>query len=123
MVKNLSPVRVTDSGIEIMSDAPLNDYESYRSGNRFYVVLPHADSPGAPNKLRGRGFDDVRIHERGDGIVISIRMKPGATAHIDQKFNKLYIIVSMPDTTPASTISSANSQTRARRTTQLANER
>jgi len=122
-LRNLSPVRVTDSGITITSDAPLNDYEAYRSGNRYYVVLPHANAAGLPDKLRGRGFDDVQVQGRGDGIVISFRLKPGASAHIDQKFNKLYIIVSFPGTTSSNTTSSANSQTRARRTAPSANER
>src|SRR5689334_11256072 len=36
----------TGSRVTIKSDNPLNDYSAYRSGDRFYVVLPRAAAGG-----------------------------------------------------------------------------
>src|SRR5215213_10291591 len=80
----------------ITSDAPLNDYEAYRSGNRYYVVIPGANAPSVPGGARGRGFDDVQVHKRGNDTVLSFRLKPGATAHVNQKFNKLDVVFNSP---------------------------
>jgi hypothetical protein len=80
----------------ITSDAPLNDYEAYRSGNRYYVVIPQASAPSVPGNMRGRGFDDVQVHKRGNDTVLSFRLKPGATAHVNQKFNKLDVVFNSP---------------------------
>ena len=58
--KSITPLRVVDtqegSRVTITSDAPLNDYSAYRSGNRFFVVIPQADAPRLLSALRGRGF-------------------------------------------------------------------
>lgn len=98
--KNLAPVRGSDSPAggraTITSDAPLNDYEAYRSGNRYYVVIPQANAPSAPGGLRGRGYDDVQVHKRGNDTVLSFRLKPGTTAHVNQKFNRLEVVFNSP---------------------------
>ena len=49
--KTITPLRSNDtnegSRITIRADAPLNDYSAYRSGDRYYVVIPDANAPGA----------------------------------------------------------------------------
>ena len=93
----------------ITSDVPLNDYEAYRSGNRYYVVIPGANAPSVPGNARGRGFDDVQVHKRGNDTVLSFRLKPGATAHVNQKFNKLDVVFNSPaDTTSGAPSGTAN---------------
>jgi hypothetical protein len=98
--KNLAPLRGSDSPAggraTITSDAPLNDYEAYRSGNRYYVVIPQANAPSAAGGLRGRGYDDVQVHKRGNDAVLSFRLKPGTTAHVNQKFNRLEVVFNSP---------------------------
>jgi hypothetical protein len=98
--KNLAAVRTGESPeggrATITSDAPLNDYEAYRSGNRYYVVIPQANAPSAPGNARGRGFDDVQVHKRGNDTVLSFRLKPGTTAHVNQKFNRLEVVFNSP---------------------------
>ncbi|MBA3806188.1 MAG: hypothetical protein H0X14_10810, partial [Acidobacteria bacterium] len=98
--KNLAALRGSDSPeggrATITSDAPLNDYEAYRSGNRYYVVIPQANAPGAASGLRGRGYDDVQVHKRGNDTVLSFRLKAGTTAHVNQKFNRLEVVFNTP---------------------------
>jgi hypothetical protein len=109
--KNLAPLRGSDSPeggrATITSDAPLNDYEAYRSGNRYYVVIPQANAPGGASNLRGRGFDDVQVHKRGNDTVLSFRLKPGATAHVNQKFNRLEVVFNTPGDATSGTTAGA----------------
>jgi hypothetical protein len=109
---NLSPVQVEGSMATITSDAPLDDYMAYRSGNRYYVVIPQANAPALPGNIRGRGFDDVRVEKRGNDAVLSFRLKPGTSAHIEQRRNHLDVVFnSPPDNLQSNTASNANART------------
>ncbi|HEX8142635.1 MAG TPA: HEAT repeat domain-containing protein [Pyrinomonadaceae bacterium] len=98
--KSLTELRASDSPqggrATITSDVPLNDYEAYRSGNRYYVVIPQASAPTVPGNMRARGFEDVEVHKRGNDTVLSFRLKPGTTAYVKQKFNKLDVVFNSP---------------------------
>lgn len=83
------------SRVAISSDQSLNNYEAYRRGDRFYVKIPAADVPRA-EAVRGRGFADVKAQRAGDSTVLSFRLQPGATAHVEQRANKLDVVVSVP---------------------------
>ena len=83
------------SRVAITSDQSLNDYEAYRRGDRFYVKIPAADVPRA-EAVRGRGFVDVKAQKSGDNTILSFRLQPGATAHVEQRANKLDVVVSVP---------------------------
>jgi len=93
------------SRVAITSDQSLNNYEAYRRGDRFYVKIPGADVPRAES-ARGRGFADVKSQRSGDNTVLSFRLEPGASAHVEQRGNKLDVVVSVPGGTPA--IAAAN---------------
>ena len=90
------------SRVAITSDQSLNNYEAYRRGDRFYVKIPGADVPRAES-ARGRGFADVKSQRSGDGTVLSFRLEPGASAHVEQRGNNLDVVVSAPGGTPAAT--------------------
>jgi len=83
------------SRVAISSDQSLTNYEAYRRGDRFYVKIPAADVPRA-EALRGRGFADVTAQRNGDTTVLSFRLQPGATAHVEQRANKLDVVVTVP---------------------------
>lgn len=83
------------SRVAISSDQSLNNYEAYRRGDRFYVKIPAADVPRA-EAVRGRGFADVTAQRSGDSTVLSFRLQPGATAHVEQRANKLDVVVTVP---------------------------
>jgi len=85
------------SRVAINSDQSLSDYEAYRRGDRFYVKIPAADVPRA-EATRGRGFADVKVQRGSDSTVISFRLQPGATAHVEQRSNKLDVVFNAPGT-------------------------
>ncbi len=83
------------SRVTLSSDVPLNDYEGFRRGDRFYVKIPWADFVSASPHFRGDGFDDVQVQTAGDSVVVSFKLQPGATARIDQRGNRLDVIFSV----------------------------
>src|SRR6185369_8248051 len=87
------------SRVAISSDQSLNNYEAYRRGDRFYVKIPAADVPRA-EALRGRGFAEVTAQRNGESTVLSFRLQPGATAHVEQRANKLDVVVTVPGGLP-----------------------
>jgi HEAT repeat protein len=111
--KNITPVRTSDtpegSRIVITSDGALNDYSAYRSGDRFYVVIPAAEASRFLSGLRGRGFEDLRQQKRGNDIVVSFRLLAGAVARVSQKFNRLEILVTVPALVAANNANNSNS--------------
>lgn len=98
--KNITPLRSGDtsdgSRITITSDAPLNDYSAYRSGDRYYVVIPEANAPRAQGGLRGRGFEDVQVQKRGNDAILSFKLQPGTNARVSQRFNRLDVELTTP---------------------------
>lgn len=109
--KKLTTPRSSDtsdgSRVTIASDGVLNDYSAYRSGNRFYVVIPEADAPQVAGGVRGRGFENVQVQKRGGDAVISFQLQPGTAARVNQKFNKLDVVFSAPGAAP-SAVSTSN---------------
>src|SRR5262249_51942080 len=101
---HVATLRSTDSSegsrVAITSDQSLNDYEAYRRGDRFYVKIPVGEIPSA-EAARGRAFDDVKSQRTGDSTVLSFRLQPGSSAHVEQRGNKLDVVVSVPGGAPA----------------------
>src|SRR5437016_5767020 len=65
------------------------------AGDRFYVKIPRSEVPRAET-VRGRGFADVKAQRTGDSTVVSFRLQPGATAHVEQRGNKLEVVFTVP---------------------------
>jgi hypothetical protein len=109
---HLTPIRASEtpegSRIMITSDGALSDYSAYRSGNRFYVLIPAAEAPRILGGLRGRGFDDVRIQQRGDDVLLSFRLLSGAAARVSTKFNRLEILITVPALVAANAAANSN---------------
>lgn len=110
--KSITPLRASEtpegSRLVITSDGALNDYSAYRSGERFYVLIPAADAPRALSGLRGRGFDDVRVQKRGNDVLLSFRLLAGSAARVSQKFNRLEILITVPSLVAANNAANAN---------------
>src|ERR1051326_3212863 len=95
----ITTLRATDSAegsrVAVTADQSLNEYEAYRRGDRFYIKIPLADSPRA-EVVRGRAFSDVKVQRDGDSTIVSFRLQPGATAHVEPHGNKLDVVFTMP---------------------------
>lgn len=115
--KRITPISTSDtpegSRITITSDGALSDYSAYKSGDRFYVLIPEVEATRLANGLRGRGFEDVRMQKRGNDVMVSFRLVAGAAARVNQKFNRLEIIVTVPALVAANNAAN-NANTNAR---------
>src|SRR5829696_4283846 len=98
--KRVVGVRSSDTGsgsrVTITADDTLKDYSAYRSGDRFYVVLPKA-AAGARGGGSGKGYSDMQVQQRGDSVVLSYRVQPGAKPRVEQKFNRLDVVFDVPE--------------------------
>lgn len=76
----------------LMSDAPLDDYKSFAEDERVCVMIPQAAFVSGRNDANGRGFAEMRIEQRDEGVVFSFRLQQGATVAVNQNFNRLDVI-------------------------------
>lgn len=83
------------SRVSIVSDTALTDYEAFRRGDRFYVKIALADFTSLPH-LRADGFEDVQVQRVGEGLIVSFKLEPGATARVDPGSNRLDVVFSSP---------------------------
>jgi hypothetical protein len=94
--KRLASIRSQEapegSRVVVTSDATLSDYQAYADGGRFYVLIPTAFEPKAQNDLRGRGFTDAQVGQRGEDVLLSFGLEPGARARVHQRFNRLEVL-------------------------------
>jgi len=85
------------SRVTMVADSPLNDYEAFRRGDRFYVRIPLADFMSGLPQFRGDGFESVQVQKSGDSLIVSFKLQPGATARINQYGNRLDVVFSAPN--------------------------
>jgi hypothetical protein len=85
------------SRVTLLADAPLNDYEGFRRGDRFYVKIPHADFMTGVPQFRADGFESVQVQKGGEDVIVSFKLQPGATARINQYGNRLDVVFSAPN--------------------------
>jgi hypothetical protein len=76
----------------LMSDSPLDDYKSFAEGERVCVMIPQAAFVSARSETNGRGFADMRVEQREDGVMFSFRLQQGATVAVNQNFNRLDVV-------------------------------
>jgi hypothetical protein len=98
------------SRVTIVSDTALNDYEAFRRNDRFYVKIPVAAYASTVPQLRADGFENVQVRKSADGVIVSFRMQPGATARVDQRLNQLDVIFSAPNRVARDTLATSGSQ-------------
>ena len=93
-VTRVTPLRKSDSAqgsrVTITSDGgAISEYSAYRSGDRFIVVIPRAEAVGGGGGVSGRGFQGAQVSKRGNDLVYTFKLEPGATARVNQRFNQL----------------------------------
>ncbi|MDT5157226.1 MAG: hypothetical protein QOH51_1583 [Acidobacteriota bacterium] len=95
------------SRVRITSDAPLEGYETYTEGGRFFVLIPDADATLlAPGRVDGRGFKRVETGQRGDDALIAFTLEPDVAPRVRASFNRLEILFAAQQ--PTSSGSNAN---------------
>jgi hypothetical protein len=80
------------SSVTITSDTSLDDAVSYKSGERFVVVIPQAVMTGVQGDLSNRDFTNFQIEQRCEDLSISFLLKPSVTGRLEQKANGLSVV-------------------------------
>ena len=107
-VTGLQPgVAAEGSRVTLLADAPLNDYEGFRRGDRFYVKIPRADLMTGVPQFRADGFESVQVQKGGENLIVSFKLQPGATARINQYGNRLDVVFSAPNRSSYNTTASS----------------
>jgi hypothetical protein len=80
------------SRVTISSDSPLDDFDSYREGNSFYVRIPWAAAVSRQLNAEGRFYTSARVEERGDAVLVTFDLRESASANLAKGFNRLDVI-------------------------------
>lgn len=78
--------------VTISSDSPLDDCDSYREGDGFYVRIPWAVAADARVlSAPGRFYESARVEERGDAVLVAFVLRAGASASLAKGFNRIEV--------------------------------
>ena len=99
---------VEGSRVTVTADGVLDDYEAFRRGDRFYVRIPSAEFTASLPRLHGDGFEDLQVQKLGDGVVISFKLQPGASARVNGGSNQLEVVFFSPSRTASLNDADAN---------------
>lgn len=83
----------TDERVSINSTGAIREYAIYFKSGRFYFVIPHARLDVIQDVLRGRVFSEPVVEKRGDDLVLSFVLWPGARASVVERFNGLDLVL------------------------------
>jgi hypothetical protein len=78
----------------LAADAPVDDYRSFADGDRFSVLIPRSALASPQSIPSGPGFSDMRVEQRGDDVILSFRLREGASVSVQQNFNRLEVAFS-----------------------------
>lgn len=80
------------SVVTLYADAPLGECTTLINGRALYILIPKANvTLGKGVSLSGRNFSDARIEQSGENVVVSFVLRPGVTARVEEKFNRLKV--------------------------------
>lgn len=80
------------SRVTISSDSPLDDCDSYREGDNFYVRIPWAVAADARRlSAEGQFYKSARVEERDDAVLVTFGLREGASAALAKGFNRLEV--------------------------------
>jgi hypothetical protein len=75
--------------VTVASDSPLDDYSTRFEGDGFYLLIPHARASGSQGRLSGSGFTGALLEQRDGDVLLSLRVRAGASMRISKGFNRL----------------------------------
>jgi hypothetical protein len=98
--RRIAPLRYSDTPegarVTVTSDAPLSDYSAYRRGENYYVRIPQAEFDVTQRAAVGRGLASALVEQTEGDVLLTFRLEAGATARVEQNFNRLEIIFTRP---------------------------
>jgi hypothetical protein len=75
--------------VTVASDSPLDDYSTRFEGDNFYLLIPHSRTNGPQGQLSGSGFTGALLEQRDGDVLLSLRVRAGASMQISKGFNRL----------------------------------
>ncbi|MBV8856309.1 MAG: hypothetical protein JOZ02_05035 [Acidobacteria bacterium] len=75
--------------VTVAADAPLDDYSTRFEGDNFFLLIPHSRTNGPQGQLSGSGFTGALLEQRDGDVLLSLRVRPGASMKISKGFNRL----------------------------------
>lgn len=80
------------AGVNISSDSPLEDCDSYTEGGSFYVRIPWAVAADTRRlSASGQFYKSARVEERGGDVLVAFGLREGASASLAKGFNRLEV--------------------------------
>jgi hypothetical protein len=81
------------SRVRIVSDAPLEGYETFKEWGRFCVLMRGTDASALAGRLlASRGFTGAEVAQRGDDALIMFKVEPDFEPRAGASFNRLEIV-------------------------------
>lgn len=78
--------------VTISSDSPLDDCDSYREGESFYVSIPWAVAADTRRlSASGQFYESARVEERDDAVLVTFNLREGASARLAKGFNRIEV--------------------------------
>jgi TolA-binding protein len=103
--KRIAPLRTGSAHggtrVTVAADVSLSDYSAYRRGDDFCLRIPRAEVDAAQSVVVGRGFTAARIEPSDGDVLLTFHLEAGATVRVAQNFNRLDIIFTSEDQSPA----------------------
>jgi hypothetical protein len=97
------------SRVRITSDAPLDGYETFARGGKFYLLIHDANAAALAGRvLAARGFTNVEAEQRGDDALIAFTTEPNFEPRVRASFNRLEIVFAAQEQKPAGGTSSSS---------------
>jgi hypothetical protein len=87
--------------VRINATVPLKGHASYRSGDRFIVILPQTQAATMQTEVSKRGLLNIQVEQRGDDAAVIFRLESGTTAEISEEANWLDVNLSAPQANSA----------------------
>jgi hypothetical protein len=75
--------------VTVASDSPLDDYSTRFEGDNFYLLIPHSRASGPQGQLSGSGFTGALLEQRDGDVLLSLRVRAGASMRISKGFNRV----------------------------------
>jgi hypothetical protein len=89
-----SSMSSTDDRISITASGTIQNYVTYFKSSRFYLLIPRAQLDAfRDDDLRGSVFSEALIEKRGDDLVLSLLLTPGARVSILERHDGLDLIL------------------------------
>jgi hypothetical protein len=82
--------------VTVSADSWTGNFVTYRSGENFVVVVPQAKTSAIRWNLAGQGLGGVQVDQRGDDVVVLLRVSSDNEPSVHQEGNRLNIVFAAP---------------------------